>query len=104
MPNSEIPLSELKEAIKEFLSSAERHGQVYDLVPFSVMASLLKLIDLKHCTKYYDSIVKVYIELSRSAPMLFDTYMVRVISKIAEGLQHKTEVISQIGKKTKILG
>ena len=102
MPN-ETPLSELKEAIKEFMRVAEKHGQVFDLIPFVSMASILKLVDKKHNTDYYDAIVEVYLKLSRSAPSYFETYITKVIGKVASGLQHKTEVTTMLGRKTKIL-
>ena len=100
---NEVPVSELKEAIKEFMRVAERHGQVHDLIPFVCMASILKLIDLKHDTKYYEAVVETYLTLSRSAPSYFETYITRIIGRVSEGLKHKTEIVTQLGKKTKIL-
>ena len=103
MSSNEIPISELKEAIHEFMKVAEKHGQIFDLIPFVGMASILKLIDKKHNTDYYDAIVEVYLKLSRSAPSYFETYITKVIGKVASGLQHKTEVTTMLGRKTKIL-
>ena len=99
-----LGIHELKEAIREFLSSAEKHGQIYDLVPFSTMASILKILDEKMGTRYYNFIIDVYITLSRSAPTWFDTYILKSIKYIAEGLQYKAEIISQARKKTPIIG
>jgi len=102
MSSNEMPISELKEAIREFMRVAEKHGQIFDLIPFVGMASILKLIDKKHNTDYYDAIVEVYLKLSRSAPSYFETYITKIIGKVAKGLEHKTQVVSMFGKKTKI--
>lgn len=102
--SEQSPFAELQKAIREFLSSAERHGQIYDLVPFAVMASIIKIIDMKNGTNYYEAIVNEYIKLSRSAPAMFDTYILKSIKYVSQGLAYKAEIINEAKKKTPMSG
>ena len=89
---------ELAKVVSILAELGQRHGQIQDPVGFTSMCALLKLIDSRHGTKLYEYICTEYIKVSRSAPSYFDTYIIKLVKSIAQGITHQTMIQESLGK------
>ncbi|MCD6488652.1 MAG: hypothetical protein J7K21_05450 [Desulfurococcales archaeon] len=89
---------ELGKIIKELVGFGERHGQIHDAIGFTSLCSTLKIIDIKHNTSFYDIVCNEFMKNSRSAPAIFDTYVIKVIKSISQGIVHQTQIVEEKGR------
>jgi len=89
---------ELGKIVKELVGFGERHGQIHDAISFTSLCSTLRIIDIKHNTDFYDIVCSEFVKNSRSAPAVFDTYVIKVIKSISEGILHQTNIIEEKGR------